>query len=344
MKRIMWLFRTNLRPLEYYHKYQELEEFKEKCHDFYLLQGTWFLENDYFDEFVVWRLHPQGGHQNDILFDINGKRFVQRWVDNFNDVIKPDRNYGQPMISFMRGGFPEYDELTQKYGEQLGTKLYLGAGRRVTPQYGGVYDKILVEDQSEVGGRQIPFYKTCNPQVFQPLINQKIKYDLCWVCNFVQHRFKGQEDFIRAVGASPYLKKLRILHVGNQPDLGKDMCLKYGVDNITFKDSVSRFELNILLNQTKFGIMTSGKGDGCPRVITETLCSGTPLIIRDQTRLLDYYKKHGVITYTDSNITSQIQLALKYCDHYKKGVTHSIENYLTTKNICEMNYSLWKNE
>ena len=59
MIKSMWLFRSNLRPLEYYHQFKSLEEFNEDCHDFYLMQGMWYLENGYLDEFVVWRLAPR---------------------------------------------------------------------------------------------------------------------------------------------------------------------------------------------------------------------------------------------------------------------------------------------
>ena len=95
-----WLFRTNLRPLEYYHQYKSLENFEKNCHDFYLLMGIWFLKNRMYDNFIVWRLNPKRQKLEDIVFDIDGKKFIQRWVSNFNEVF----TYDPPKKSFFRGG------------------------------------------------------------------------------------------------------------------------------------------------------------------------------------------------------------------------------------------------
>jgi hypothetical protein len=54
--RSFWLFRPNLKTLEYYHKFTSLKTFKEQCHDYYLIFPLWLLENNYFDEVVIWRL------------------------------------------------------------------------------------------------------------------------------------------------------------------------------------------------------------------------------------------------------------------------------------------------
>jgi hypothetical protein len=100
MKKIFWLFRANLRQKESYHELKNLEDFKNNCWDWYLIQGIWFLENNIFDEVVIWRLQPKE-IQNDLVFVINEKKFIQRWVQNFNEVF----NYSKPDISFFRGGF-----------------------------------------------------------------------------------------------------------------------------------------------------------------------------------------------------------------------------------------------
>ena len=47
--RSFWLFRSDIKALEYYHEYKDLQTFKSKCHDYYLLLPLWLLENDYFD-------------------------------------------------------------------------------------------------------------------------------------------------------------------------------------------------------------------------------------------------------------------------------------------------------
>ena len=54
--RNFWVFRTNLKSLEYYHKYTDLTEFINNCHDYYLLFPLWLLKNDYMDTATIWRL------------------------------------------------------------------------------------------------------------------------------------------------------------------------------------------------------------------------------------------------------------------------------------------------
>ena len=120
MKRF-WLFRSNLKNLEYYNKYTTLDEFVEKCHDFYLLQGLWFLENDDFDEVRIIRIVKKPKKQ--VMFDVNGKKFIQDFVTDFNKVFKRPK----PDVTFFRGGFPEYDKLTKKDPKFFGMKLYLGS-------------------------------------------------------------------------------------------------------------------------------------------------------------------------------------------------------------------------
>ena len=151
---------------------------------------------------------------------IDGKKFIQRWVSNFNEVFK----YDPPKISFFRGGFPEYCKITNTNPDYLGKKLYLGAGRRVYPQYGGKYDLILLESEQDGkdGYKTAPFYKTANSEIFKPIDIPK-KYNLCWICNFAQIRHKGQEFFINEVSKSPHLKELAIIHVGNKQEVHTPM-------------------------------------------------------------------------------------------------------------------------
>jgi len=105
-----------------------------------------------------------------------------------------------------------------------------------------------------------PFFKTASPDIFRvhPWSKlEKFEYDICWPCNFKQIRYKGQEQFIKAVSKSAYLKSLKIVHCGNQPQVGKNLCKKYGVTNIEFKGEVDRVELCHILNLSKFGLCMS---------------------------------------------------------------------------------------
>lgn len=329
-----WLFRSNLKHLEYYHQYTNLNDFIKLCHDFYLIQGFYFLDKNYFDEVIIWRLIKSP--KNDIVFYINGKKFIQRFVTDFKSCFK----LPSPVISFWRGGFPEYCQVTKSRPSQLGMKLYLAAGKRTFPLYGGIYDKILVESEIDMlRDNCVPFYKTANPLIFKPLDIEK-EFDFCWICNFEQITQKGQEFFISSISNSKNLRKLKILHVGNKPDVARKLCKKYGVNNIVFSGSVDRFGVNLALNRCKFCILTSNRKDGCPRVSTESIVSGTPLLIRDQTRLLSYYKQLGVVEYKDNNIEEKILTSL---ENYSKLRYEILENRerCNINHICELNLKEW---
>lgn len=332
---ILWLFRTNLRSLEYYHEFRDLETFKKKCHDFYLLMGIWMLENTELEEFVVWRLIDKNKYDGDNpVFIVNGKKFIQRFVCDFNDCFR----YPGPDISFFRGGFPEYGKLTRAHARHFGLKLYLGAGQRVYPQHGGVYDKILVEDERDVksGFDCIPFYKTANPNIFFPMDLEK-KWDICWPCNFSQVKYKGQEWFISQIAKWDYLKTLKILHVGNQPEKGSAICRKYGVTNIEFKGWVERPKLNKYLNQSEIGLVTSNEMDGNPRVLTEILCSGSTLLQSKRTRSVNKTARH---VFGENDISDKVLLILKFqlaseMDYLAKSFDWLMET------VCQKNWELW---
>lgn len=327
------LYRSNLKHEEYYHPYNTLEEFKLKCHDFYLLQGIWFLENGIFDKVIIYRLTNRIAR--DKIFNVNGREFIQRFVLDFDKCFE----YSKPNITFFRGGFKEYNVITNKNPNFFGTKLYLGAGKRVYPT-NGIYDKTLVESEKDILGKVNPFFKTANSKIFYNIECTK-KYDLVWICNNTQFSQKGQKFFINEISKSKFLKTLNILHVGNKPEVGIKLCKEYNINNIEFLGSLSRPELNKCINLSKFGIVTSNRNDGCPRVITEIMCTGTPLIIRKETRLLNYYKNSGVIEFGDDEIEKKIKFAFDNYDKLKKEAIDNIENKLRIDNICKMNLLVW---
>jgi hypothetical protein len=340
--RTFWLFRSNIRNLEYYHSepFHKLEWFKEACHDFYMLFPLWLLENNYFDEVIIWRL--SSNQVEDIVFDINGKKYIQKWVRNFIECI----DYQTPEISFFRGGFKEYDEVTSKRPGYFGLKLYLGAGRRTFSQWGGKYDVYLVEDERDVvqDVTILPFYKTASPSVFQKLESDllTLNWDICWPCNFEQIRYKGQEYFLNLIANDSYLKTLKIVHCGNKNEVGKKICQEHNINNIHFAGQVDRPQLNMFLNRSKFGLNLSNLQDGCPRVSTEILMSGTPLIVSEETRLLKYYKQQGVMEVNQKNIVNRIKFAMDNYEILKDQVSYVIKNELSFDNICKKNIELWQ--
>jgi len=339
MKRF-WLFRSNLKSLEYYHEYKDLETFIKNCHDYYMLFPLWLLQANHFDEITIWRLTDK--KKDPIIFDINGKKYIQRWITNFNKTF----TYPVPDMSFWRGGFKEYDRVTKSRPDHFGFKIYLGAGQRINAQWGGKYDLFLMEDDNDLKKNPgtHPYYKTASPFVFHPYKNNDDSnhWDICWPCNFTQIKYKGQEFFIKKISKSKELRNLKIIHCGNKPEVGKKLCKKYEVKNITFTGPVDRKRLNHFLNISKFGLNLSNRIDGCPRVSTEVLMSGTPLIIHEQTRLLSYYKKYGVVEVNDENISKKIILALEKYHDYKRDTLQVINNELSFDNTNQKNIDLWK--
>ena len=335
-----WLFRSNIKHLEYYHEYKTIEEFVKNCHDYYMLLPIWMLKKGYIDVAVVWRLSNKP--LPEINFYVDGKLYSQRWVKSFDEVLKHTKAH----MSLFRGGFPEYDKVVNKNPKHFGTKLYLGTGKRIYPQYGGNYDIYLQEDLKDFDSTKncLPFYKTASPEVFFPMKNVKVDYDICWPANFTQDRYKGQEFFMNVVGHCPDLKNLKIVHCGNKPEVGKRMAQKYNVTNIEFVGSVTRPKLNKYLNKSKFGLCLSNRKDGCPRVATEILMSGTPMIIRNMTRLLPEYKEKGVIEVTDKNIIKKIMGAFVQWPSLKLDLIDTINFRLSFNQICQKNMNLWFDE
>jgi len=334
----MWLFRSNLKSLEYYHEFKTLEEFEKKCHDFYLLMCLWYLKNNYVDQVIIWRLSKNPPIP--ITFDIQGKKFHQFWVHNFEQTTK----YPSPDISFWRGGFQEYDRVTKQHPKHFGKKIYLGAGKRRVPQWGGKYNLLLMEDERDFvkGKNCAPFYKTASPEIFKSNL-EKPEYDICWPCNFKQITQKGQEDFIRAISKSKELKNLKIVHCGNAQKTGIALCNIYRVKNIEFLGSLKRPELNRVLNKSKTGIVMSNHMDGCPRVLTEIVMSGTPLLVRNITHFLSEYKNPelGVIEFNDENISDKIIEGVNNWLKYKSRVIKATQNEFSFEKTCKKNFEVW---
>lgn len=338
--RSFWLFRSDITHLEYYHEYKNLDIFEKKCHDYYLLLPLWLLKNDYFDEVIIWRLSNKD--LPDIIFNVNGKQFIQRWVRNLNQTY----DYQPPDISFFRGGFKVYDDVTKERPKQFGLKLYLGAGKRIVSQWGGKYNVYLIEDlrdsQKLTGAGAIPFYKTASPEIFKPLDNVTKDWHFCWPSNFTQIQYKGHAFLMDVIGSCPHLKRLKYVHCGNKPEVGKKMAIERGIKNIEFLGSVDREKLNEILNRSFFGLNMSNQLDGCPRVSTEILMSGTPLIVRDTVRLLPFFKKSGVIECNAKTAMKRMRDAINSRDRFKQNVLDGRKNIFSFEKVNKKNYDLWK--
>jgi len=104
---------------------------------------------------------------------------------------------------------------------------------------------------------------------------------------------------------------------------------------------VDRPTLNEVLNKSEFGLCMSNKVDGCPRIVTEILMSGTPLILRNETRLIDSYKKNGVVEVNLGNIEKKIIRAFQDYHQLRREVEYAIKNTISFDQICRKNISRW---
>ena len=96
-------------------------------------------------------------------------------------------------------------------------------------------------------------------------------------------------------------------------------------------------DLGVGLNHSKFGLNFSNRLDGCPRVSTEILMSGTPLLVSEQTRLLNYYKKLGVVV-LGNNYSGTIQQAFVRYDSFVRQLKNELSfdvDVINRKNVEE---------
>lgn len=330
-----WLFRTNLTNLESYHQYDNFEDFKKNLWDFYLWCGIWLLENTKCQEVDIWRLTKNKSYS--IKFKLpNNKLFIQRFVKNFNECFK----YSSPTISFFRGGFPQYDEVIKKNPKFFGNKIYLGASKRIYPIY-NKYDKILIEDERHMKKKCIPFYKIAPSNIFYPL-NLEKKWDICFPANGTQIKYKNQEYFINQISKSEFLRNLKIVNIGNKPEIIEKICKKHGINNIELLGHVDRFNVNKILNQSYFGLVASNNVDGCPRVIMEIIASQTPLLIYNQTHLLKYYRDLDCVNvFSDNKLEKIYKRAKKNYEEMKQKNSEYLNSELSLDKIMEMNLKLW---
>ena len=340
--KIFYLFRSDIKHLEYYHSYITLDEFKNKCHDFYLLMPLEFLKMGVFDKAIIWRLTDV--KRDDIVFKFKNEKgkevqFIQKFCKSFNCAFDMDR----PNVSLFRGGFKEYDILVNKVPGFFGKTLYLGASRRFNPSFGGKYDIILYESELDLelkmDNDQIykRFFKTANSKIFYSL-NKQPTYDIIWPWKYTSDHRKGELFFLESIKNHPGLQSLKIYHCGNEPKKAKKLFDKYGVNNIVCDDIKHYHDMNEILNNGVCGLMTSDKEDGCPRLSTEIMSCCIPLLIRNKTRILDYYQGYGNITYNNPNDLYSKFIFIKenrvdIINHLKKR----LESELSMRKMCEMN-------
>lgn len=235
---------------------------------------------------------------------------------------------GEYDVIIARGGFPEYHQVINQYPKVF--KVYYGAGKRFAPIKDSPYYNMILVDSPE----QEQILRDCPSKAFKNAIikllikptvdhmfyqtNANKKYDVCYVANGPQENRKGQE-FIFSTAP----KDISILHVGF-PGTFKPP------SQVTSERTLRKHMISFY-NKCKIGIIPyEHLIDSCPRVISEMLACGLPIVVLDKgiyiNEKLYVNSETGIMTNKD-NFWSDVRYVLQ---NYQ---TYNTANYYK-KHLC----------
>lgn len=256
---------------------------------------------------------------------IREKRFANNFIERWVPLFKTYSTGFRPDVIFCRGGFREYHPVLKRFPKAI--KIYYGAGARFLPQDGFFdYDIILQDspEQVKICKEKFPnalttlFIKPAPDNIFYPIECEK-EYDVCFPANAAQ-AFKGHKFVYRTVP-----KNIKLLNLGNNPDRFKRP------SNVT-SYRVLRTEMQKYISKCKVGmVVVSSKTDSCPRVISEMLACGIPIVVLDGVR---FWKEKYIV----SGVTGEIATKENFWD-VVKHVLNNVDKYNPRKHY-EENLSL----
>lgn len=246
---------------------------------------------------------------------------MERWIPNFetytNNIVFD--------FVFCRGGFTTYHPVLKRFPNAI--KIYYGAGHRFLPQPGFFdYDIILQDspEQVEICKEKFPeilitlFIKPAADNIFYP-IECKKEHDVCFPANAAQ-AFKGHKFIYSTVP-----KDIKLLNLGNNPH-----DYRYPENVTSYR--VLRKDMAKEMAKCKVGVVaTQSHIDSCPRVISEILACGIPIVVLDGTR---FWKEKYII----SRVTGELTNRENFWD-VVKHVLNNLEEYNPRK-YYEENLSL----
>ena len=201
-------------------------------------------------------------------------QLLERWTPRWETTecsFKPD-------VVFARGGFKIMRREALRHPGAY--KIHYGAGQRVVPDAGQVWDLVLVDTLKQLntarqrGYNAQLFIKPAADNVFHPSPPVSKKYDVVYVANWNPNANKGHRFLLPALHAH------RVAHVGYSR---RGWGAKF--PRTDFLGWVPRHRLPEIYAQAKLAvIMTIGK-DSCPRVIPEALACGCPILVFCNTRI-----------------------------------------------------------
>lgn len=196
---------------------------------------------------------------------------------------------GRPDVLFVRGDHEAYYSLILK--SFLSQRVYYPSGPYYTPPYQFEWDVCFVEDErqinkvhEETGADIFLFRKSCVDKYFIHW-NEEKKYDLCVVCN--APTWERKRLFLLKNILDKMEKGTTALVIGLT---GREIIKEFEGYLVTFSGFVNRKEIGKYMNQCRIGlVLSSGKGDGSPRVIQEFLASNVPVVTTEEATYSKYY-------------------------------------------------------
>jgi glycosyltransferase involved in cell wall biosynthesis len=201
------------------------------------------------------------------------QHITDRWIESFSDTsfdFKPD-------VIIARGGFPEYDCVVRRNPQAF--KMYYGAGRRFLPADPGFYDVLLVDSpiQESAAQEQCPllrcakFVKPAAENIFFPTGVEKT----------INILFSGSD--IPRKQLVPFLKQIRKLKVTVAGLVSNDTRRRF--PNVSFLGWLPRKQMRDVYSAAKILVCCSDELDSNPRVISESMACGCPVIVTDSVML-----------------------------------------------------------
>ncbi len=245
------------------------------------LRGAWDerTQKSIDDDDDMWlQLFAELSGNNHTIFFKDKKRYYKEYK-NYN-IIRGNYVYdfGYNYI-FSRGGFPWQSEICKKYPEAY--KIRYGAGCRFMPEPEIDYNLILVDTEAQKQAvlshcpeANVHLFIKPAARHFKPIDCEK-EYDVCYIANGQQSRFKGVKWVYETVP-----KNLKVLHLGYPSE--------YKVpENVTQK-RVDRIDINKEISCCKVAIFPYESTDSCPRALVECIACSLPFVAFDT---LNFWKK-----------------------------------------------------
>lgn len=205
-----------------------------------------------------------------------------------NCIITTDTNAirdGSDVTVFSRGGFPWQAEILRSM--PLAVKMRYGAGKRYMPEPDIDYTVVFVDNDRQrveviASGCEASVNLLIKPAAlhFVPAPVRK-EFDVCYIANGEQADMKNVEWVYNTVPPD-----LKVLHLGYKS-------IYHAPKNVTLR-RVDRIDMPTEISRCRVGVVPYAKrleNDSCPRVLSEMLSCGLPIIINTE---MDYWKeKYG---------------------------------------------------